>query len=467
MYEPDPVMQKDLELLGAVRESFKRGVTRDFSWRRSQLLALETFLVECEEEIAGALHADFRKSGPESFLTETGYLRSEIRFALNHLKAWMKPSHVSIPLIYQPAKAFYRPEPYGVVLIIGAWNYPLNLALAPLIGAVAAGNCVVLKPSEHAPHTSSLLAEKLPCYLDRSAIGVIEGDGEKSRELLLERFDYIFYTGSRMTGREVMHAAARHLTPLTLELGGKSPCIVDEKSDVRVAARRIVWAKFLNAGQTCISPDYVLVHHCREMELLREMQQALREFYGADPKQSPDYPRIVNDYHFQRLEKLLEASSVWSGGESDPAERYLAPTILRGVSADSLIMQSEIFGPLLPVIGYQDLAEAVALVQSEPEPLALYIFSSDPDVQELLMRQLRSGGVCINDLLFHAATPSLPFGGLGSSGFGAYHGRAGFETFSFQRSVLRRSLWPDPGLRYPPYGPVKFALLKRLVTFFH
>ncbi len=452
--------------LALLRETFESGVTRDLSWRISQLHALRAFLIEREHDIAAALHHDFRKSAAETFLTETGYLLGEIRFALKHIASWMKPRRASIPLIYQPAKASFSPEPYGVVLIIGAWNYPFNLSLAPLISAIAAGNCAVVKPSEHAPCSSALIAEGLGHYLDQNAIRVVEGGAEEAKALLAERFGYIFYTGSPAIGREVMLAAARHLTPLTLELGGKSPCIVEKSADIRVAARRIVWAKFLNAGQTCLAPDYVLVHEHREEELLHFMQEAITDFYGHDPRLSRDYPRIVNSDHFQRLKKLLDDSSVWCGGQSDHAERYIAPTILRGVSVNSPLMQLEIFGPLLPVIAYSELSEALDLIRSLDEPLAIYLFSSDRNVQELVVRHSRSGGVCINDLFFQAALHSLPFGGLGNSGFGAYHGRAGFETFSFQRSVLRRSFSPDPAIRYPPYRWWKYRLLKPFVTFF-
>ncbi len=452
--------------LAVLRETFESGITRDYCWRRSQLLALERFLVEREGEIAAAVHDDFRKSAAESFLTETGYLRGEIRFALKQLKSWMKPRRVFVPLIYQPSKGSCSREPFGVVLIIGAWNYPFNLSLAPLISAIAAGNCAVVKPSEHAPRSSALIAEGLGHYLDQSAVRVIEGGAEVAKALLAERFGYIFYTGSLAIGREVMLAAARHLTPLTLELGGKCPCIVEESSDLKVAARRIVWAKFLNGGQTCLAPDYVLVHEKREAELLHHMQEAITDFYGDDPRLSPDYPRIVTMDHFLRLKKLLDGSSVSIGGRCDQAERYIAPTILRGVTPASPVMQSEIFGPLLPVIAYARLSDALDMIRNGKEPLALYLFSSDRNVQEWVVRHSRSGGVCINDLLFQSALHKLPFGGLGHSGFGAYHGRAGFETFSFQRTLLNRSLYPDPDLRYPPYSSRKFRFLKRLVTFF-
>ena len=452
--------------LALLRETFQQGITRELTWRRLQLLALDRFLVEREKDIADAVRDDFRKSAAETFLTETGYLRDEIRFALKHLKSWTKPCRVSVPLLYQPAKGSYSREPYGVVLIIGAWNYPLQLSLAPLVSAFAAGNCAVIKPSEHAPHTSSMIAEGLGHYLDGRAVCVIEGGVEKAKALLEQQFDYIFYTGSHAIGREVMSAAARYLTPLTMELGGKCPCIVDENTDIRVASRRIVWAKFLNAGQTCLAPDYVLVHEKREDELLCFMQDAITSFYGDDPRMSGDYPRIVNEFHLKRLETLLDVSSPWSGGETEAGERYVAPTILRGVAPTSALMQSEIFGPLLPVIAYKELGEALDIIRNGKEPLAIYLFSSDREVQERVMHHSRSGGVCINDLLFQAALHTLPFGGIGSSGFGAYHGKAGFETFSFQRSVLHRALYPDPALRYPPYNSRKFGFLKQLLTLF-
>jgi aldehyde dehydrogenase (NAD+) len=458
--------EQGFPVLELLRASFEEGRTREYLWRRSQLLALEAFLVEREGEIAAALHADFRKSAPETFLTETGYLRSEIRFALKHLKSWMKPLRVSVPLLYQPAKGFCCREPYGVVLVIGAWNYPLNLSLAPLVSALAAGNCAVVKPSEYAAHTSAVIAAGLRDYLDNHAICVIEGGVDVARALLEERFDYIFFTGGRSTGRKVMHAAARHLTPLTLELGGKCPCMVDESCNLRVAARRIVWAKFLNAAQTCIAPDYVLVHEKSEAELLRQMHLALADFYGDDPKSSPDFPRIGTVDNFLRLEKLL-AESQSLPGAADRDERYIPPTILHGVTLDSPVMQTEIFGPLLPVITFSDIGEALDVIKRGKEPLAIYLFSSRQDLQNRVLRQTRSGGVCINDLLFHASIPKLPFGGLGRSGFGSYHGKAGFDTFSFQRSVLRRSCYPDPDLRYPPYGILKFRFLKSLLTFFH
>lgn len=459
-------MQKDqlFPELSVLRETFQKGITLDLKWRGAQLLALDSFLVEREAEISRALHDDLRKSRAEAFLTETNFLRGEIRFALRHLQSWMKPHRVLVPLLYQPAKAHYSREPYGVVLIFGAWNYPLQLCLAPLTSALAAGNCAVIKPSELAPHTSAVIAKGVKEYLDQSAICVIEGGREKAKALLEQRFDYIFYTGSPEIGREVMVAAAKHLTPLTLELGGKCPCIVEKDTDIMVAGRRIVWAKFLNAGQTCLAPDYLLVHEKRANELFLSMQQAITDFYGADPRESCDYPRIINEYHLKRLEGLLDGESIACGGVVDIADQYIAPTILCGVRPESPLMQSEIFGPLLPVITYRNLDEALAYIRSKKEPLAIYLFSSDRQVQERVLHHTRSGGLCVNDLLFQAAIHALPFGGFGGSGFGAYHGYAGFETFTFQRSVLSRALSPDPALRYPPYRHPAFGWLRWLMS---
>jgi len=445
---------------------FDSGTTRLFEWRRAQLRALDAFLRERESAIAEAVHADLGKPVPETWLTETGYLRTEIRYALRNLRRWMRPKRVGVPLHYQFARAFVEREPVGVALIIGAWNYPLQLCLAPLIGAVAGGNCAVLKPSELAPATSALLASELGRYLDPQAIRVVEGDGEVSARLLEHRFDHIFFTGSRRTGQVVMQAAARHLTPVTLELGGKCPVIVTETADLRVAARRIVWAKFLNAGQTCVSPDYLLVHQSVEERLLELMKEVLAKFYGPDFRSSAHYGRIVDGRNVRRLAALQREGTLVAGGASDEALRYVEPTIVRNVPLDSELMTEEVFGPVLPVRTFSSIPEASEVVASQPEPLAVYLFSRDSGEQRELMRLTRSGTVCCNDLLFQASVPGLPFGGRGKSGMGRYHGKAGFDTFTSERSVLSRSGFPDPDLRYPPYTAGRFGLLKRIVNFF-
>lgn len=460
-------VQYEAGMHAGLKRCFDSGRTRSAEWRITQLQGLEAFLQRRESAIAHAIHADFRKSSAESWLTETSYLLSEIRHVRRHLRRWLKPRRVPVPLHYQPGRAMVTREPLGVVLIIGAWNYPLQLCLAPLIGAIAGGNCAVVKPSELAPETSRLLATELASYVDASAIMVVEGGQDETRELLRYRFDHIFFTGSRHKGQEVMHAAAGHLTPVTLELGGKCPCIVTESADLKRAARRIVWAKFLNAGQTCISPDYLLVHESVEKPLLELMCSALERFYGSDPMESPDYARVVDDRQFDRLRSYLTEGEIVAGGAVDPVQRYMAPTVIRGVTPDSRLMKEEMFGPVLPVLTVSSLAQATEIVRNGGEPLAIYLFSRDSGDLRFLRERTLSGGICCNDLLFHASIMGLPFGGRGMSGTGAYHGQAGFETFTAPRSVLVRSGGlPDPDLRYPPYGEGKMRLLRRIVNLF-
>ena len=454
------------ELCSELRRYFECGITRSYQWRRTQLLMLRRFLQEREKQIYDALHSDFRKSRAETFFTEIHYLATEINLALRHLKSWMKPRKVFTPLRYQPGKSYYYREPYGVVLVMGAWNYPLQLAIAPAVNAVAAGNCVLIKPSERAPATSGLLVEAVRQYLDEKAIKVFPGGVEESRQMLEEPFDYIFFTGGNAAGRQVMEKAAKHLTPVSLELGGKNPCVVDQHTNIPVAARRIVWAKFLNAGQTCIAPDYVLVNRNAEEKLLRCMKEAVDAFYGAQPEKSQDYPAVITAERLERLAGYLAGSVVVTGGTIDRERLYCAPTILRDVSPDSAIMKDEIFGPVLPVLNYSEPSEALSIMHSARHPLAVYVFSADRSFQRYILENTRSGGVCINDLMFQAAVPSLPFGGVGESGMGVYHGRAGFETFSRPRSVHVKSTFPENVLRYPPFNEIKFRWLRRLFRLF-
>jgi len=450
--------------LDGMRRVFRSGLTRTYAWRRGQLLALRSLLIEGEKELAAAVHADLGKSAAEFFLTEISFVAGEIRHALKHLGSWMRPAGRIVPLHYLFGSASVCHEPHGVVLIIGAWNYPLQLVLAPLVSALAAGNCVVLKPSESAPRTSAVIAGLAGTCLDSRAVRVVEGGHAETRLLLEHRFDFIFYTGSRSGGRDVMLAAARKNVPVALEMGGKNPCIVERDANLAVAARRIVWAKFLNAGQTCIAPDYLLVHHEVEARLLILMQEAISEFYGSDPAASPDYSRIVNDRHFLRLESLLRSDRIVSGGQHERAARYIAPTIIRATAASPL-MQEEIFGPLLPVLTYTSIDQAIDCIGERDDPLAIYLFTESRSLKKLVVRETRSGSFCCNDLLFQSAIHSLPFGGTGMSGFGRYHGKAGFETFSASRSVLFKSSFPDPGLRYPPYNRGKFSILRKIVRF--
>jgi len=446
-----------------LRASFDAGTTRPLAWRRHQLAQLAKLMDDHAADFLAALKADLGKPELEARVTDVSIVRNDARFALKNLAAWTRPQKVRTPLEQQPARARIVREPLGVVLVISPWNYPVQLLLSPLVGAIAAGNCAVLKPSEVTPHVSEQIGRLVPEYLDPDCIAVVQGGVDETSTLLRERFDHILYTGNGNVARVVMEAAARHLTPVTLELGGKSPCIVDANVDLEVAARRIAWGKFLNAGQTCVAPDYVLVHESREEDLLAALKDALREFYGDDPKQTPDYGRIVNERHHRRLAVLLKDGEVVVGGQVDESDRYVAPTILRKVSPDAPVMADEIFGPILPVLTVRSIDEAVRFVNARPKPLALYVFTSDPKVGEDVLARTSSGGACVNATIWHLANPNLPFGGVGPSGMGAYHGRDSFETFSHRKSVVTKSTRVDPKLAYPPYTRLKTQLLKRLL----
>lgn len=446
------------------RAFFQSGATRPLEFRREQLSKLHDAIENRESALAAALYSDLRKSPTESYATEIGLVLSEIRYARRHLAAWMKPQRRRAPLITWPSRGFIRPEPYGVALIIGPWNYPFQLILTPLVGAIAAGNCAVLKPSEFAPHTSAVVAQIIKDTFPEEYLFVAQGEQNVAEALLNERFDAIFFTGSSVVGRRVMAAAARHLTPVTLELGGKCPCLICADAPMDITARRIVWGKFMNAGQTCVAPDYVLVDECVRNRLIEEMKRALNEFYGQNPQQSPDYSRLINRRHFDRLDSYLRCGHIVCGGQQDADDLYLAPTILSDVPLDAPVMQEEIFGPILPVLGYTSLDEALALLRERPTPLALYLFTKDRRMQEHVLATIRSGGVCLNDTITHMIGKDLPFGGLGDSGLGACHGKASFDAFTHRRSVLFRSMAFDPRVRYPP-PRLKLALLKRVYRY--
>lgn len=436
---------------------FNKHQTKKLSFRIEQLKLLKQAILDNEAAITKALKADLNKSELESYVTEIGICLEEIKYALKHIRSWVKPKKVRTPLPYLPASSKVYSEPLGVVLVIGAWNYPLQLIISPLIGAIAAGNCVIIKPSEIAVNTSTLLAEIIPKYFDSSFISVVEGGKEVTEQLLEEKFDHIFFTGSTQVGKIIMSAAAKQLTPVTLELGGKSPCIVDADTYLEYTARRIVWGKFLNAGQTCVAPDYLLVDRKIKKDLLEHLKQIIQEFYGTTPETSPDYARIINQHHFQRLCELLKTGEIVVGGDTNPSNYYIAPTVIDAVSPEEGVMQEEIFGPILPVIEYTNLSEAIAFVNAKPKPLALYFFSNNKQHQNQVLQETASGGACINDTIVQMAFPGLPFGGVGDSGIGRYHGKTSFETFSHQRSVLHKSFWLDVKLRYAPYkGKLKF-----------
>ena len=447
-----------------LRASFESRRTRPLEYRLEQLAGLARFLKECEPEIDKAIHQDLGRPSIEIYSSEIAFVASEVALTRKKLRSWSKPQRVPTSLVGQPGRSRIYHDPLGVVLIIGPWNYPLQLVLVPLVGAIAAGNCAIIKPSEVVPATSALLAERLPQYLDPECVQIMEGGVDLTTELLALRFDHIFYTGNGTVGRIVMEAAAKHLTPVTLELGGKSPCIVDRETDLDVAARRIVWGKYYNAGQTCVAPDYVLVHQGVEEALLSRMKETIRAFFGDDPRNSPDYGRIVNARHHRRLMKLIPGSGeVFAGGDASEDDRYIAPTILRNVPADAPAMADEIFGPILPVLPMKDIETAIAFVNQRPKPLAFYLFSNDPLVQETVLARTTAGGVTINHTLLHLTVPSLPFGGVGPSGMGAYHGRATFETFSHKKSVLFKPTWLDPSFFYPPYTNFKQKLVRKLL----
>ncbi|MDQ3738930.1 MAG: aldehyde dehydrogenase family protein [Actinomycetota bacterium] len=452
------------DVVERVRQGFADGVVRDLASRQTQLRQLRRFLVECDTEISRALQEDLGKPATEAYGTEIGFTIAEIDHALAHVQKWCAPTKVRVPLTFRPATAAIVPEPLGTVLIIAPWNYPVQLSLAPLVAVLAAGNTAVLKLSEVSASTSALLARRLPEYLDARAVGVVTGAVAESTALLRERFDHIFFTGNGTVARVVMRAAAEHLTPVTLELGGKSPVIVASDADINIAARRIVWGKFVNAGQTCLAPDYVLVNRDVEDRLLGALLRAIHDMYGESPSTSADYGRIVSDRHFDRLTGLLEAGgfeAVVTGGSHNRERRYFAPTVLAGVEPDATIMGEEIFGPILAVLAVDGLDEAVNFVNERPKPLALYVFSEHAATAERLVERTTSGGVTINHTLLHCAVNGLPFGGVGDSGMGAYHGRAGFDTFSHHKSVLTKSTRPDPSIMYPPYKRWKDIIIRR------
>jgi aldehyde dehydrogenase (NAD+) len=451
------------QTVGAARTSFQRGVTRPLSWRRRTLETLREHITASEPALTDALTADLGKPPIEGWVTEIGFVIADIEHTLDNIGLWTRPRRVPTPLVCRPGSSRIVFQPVGVVAVIAPWNYPFHLVVAPMVAAIAAGNAVVGKPSELAPATSAVVAELIRS-LDDPAVGVVVGGVPETTELLAQRFDHILYTGNGRVGRIVMRAAAEHLTPVTLELGGKSPAVVSRHARVETTARRIAWGKFLNAGQTCIAPDYVLVERPVHDELVAALGQSIDEFYGADPQASPDYARIVNDAHFDRLQRLLADGTVVAGGQTDREQRYIAPTVLTEVSRDSPVMEEEIFGPILPVLAVESIDEAIDVVNSGDEPLALYAFSERPDETRRIVARTTSGSACVNGTVVQVGNPNLPFGGVGESGMGAYHGRTGFETFSHRRGVLIRSTRVDPPLAYPPYTPRKQQILRRALT---
>ena len=450
--------------LEQMRDRVNRGETRSLNWRLEQLKRLRALVMNHEQEVLKALKQDLGKPPTEAYF-EVVALLQELKLTETNLRRWMRPRSVSVPLAQQPGQASVIPEPLGCVLIIGPWNYPFSLTLQPLISALAAGNTAVLKPSEHAPAVADLIERLIAVHLDDEVVSVQQGDGGVAAGLVAMPFDHIFFTGGGAVGSRVLAGAAPNLTPVTLELGGKSPALVLDGADLDVTARRLIWGKGLNAGQTCIAPDHLMVEPGLQAPLLRAMASARQEMYGDDPIRSGELARIINDHQFKRLERLLETARsddrILLGGEISPDERRIAPTMIRVDDRNDPLMQEEVFGPLLPVLAMNDLTGSLREIRRGPKPLALYLFGGTSMQQQQVLETTSSGGVCLNDVVMQVGVPDLPFGGVGSSGMGRYHGKSGFDTFSHQKAVLKRPFRFDFKLRYPPYK-LDLKLLRRL-----
>ena len=452
-------------LVAGQRAFFASGRTKEVGFRLAALRRLKEGIRRWEKEIAAALYQDLHKSPAESYMTEIGMALGEIEHLLKHTKEYARTRNVPATLSQFPAKCCVKKEPYGVTLVMSPWNYPFLLSLEPVAGAIAAGNCCILKPSAYAPAVSRLLRDLIgelfpPCY-----VAVTEGGREANARLLEQKFDYIFFTGSVEVGRLVMKKAAEHLTPVTLELGGKSPCIVEKDADLNLAAKRIVFGKFLNSGQTCVAPDYCLVQEEVLRPFLSCLVRWIRRFWGEHPLERPDYPRMINEKHFDRVMGLLAGQKTVTGGKGRRSTLQIAPTVLRDVSADAPVMQEEIFGPVLPVLSYRTLSEAEAFVAARPRPLALYLFTRNRNTVRRVTGKLSYGGGCVNDTILHLASPHMGFGGVGESGMGSYHGKKSFDTFTHEKSIVERRSRPDVPLRYPPYTRAKEKMLHRIRLF--
>ncbi len=430
---------------------FKTGITKSIDFRVQQLQRLKKVIKKLNSEILQALHDDLNKSSFEAYVSEIAVVNKEIEYFINNLKKLAKPERVKASPTTALSRNWIYKEPYGVVLVIAPWNYPFQLAILPMVGAIAAGNCVTIKPSEEARETSKII-DKLISYLyPDKYVATILGDEKTSQALTQLQFDYIFFTGSTRVGKLIMQDAAKNLIPVTLELGGKSPCIVDETADILLSAKRIVWGKFLNAGQTCIAPDYIMVHSAVKDELLKQCISQIKTLYSEEPLQNEQYTKIINQKHYLRLKAMIESSKVHYGGEMDETSNKISPTLIVEMDLESELMQEEIFGPLLPIVTYEEISEVVSFVQSKPKPLALYLFSNSKRNIRIISETLSFGGGCINDTLMHFSNHNLPFGGIGNSGMNAYHGKYSFEIFTHKKSVLESKSWFDISLKYPPY----------------
>lgn len=446
------------DLIQKQNDFFASQQTKDINFRKQSLKRLMQEIKDREDAICDALYADFKKPKFEALATETQLVLAELNYAIKNISKWSSPTLVETSWTNFPSKDWIQPEPYGKVLVISPWNYPFMLALAPVVGALAAGNTVVLKPSELSPNTSKIIAEIITKVFPPEHVGVVEGGVEVSQELLSKKWEYIFFTGSTRVGQIVYKSAAEHLTPVTLELGGKNPCIVDESAQIKLAAKRIAWGKFINAGQTCLAPDYILVHESVKDLLVEQLKQQIQQFYGENVETSPDFARMATTKHYQELKKSLEGQKVLFGGDYNDKDQYISPTLVDGPDMQSILMTGEIFGPILPIISYTTEADLDQYILSHPEPLALYVFSRKGSFQKKIMSRYRFGGGAINDTVIHISNKQLPFGGVGQSGMGGYHGKHSFDLFSHHKSVVKRSNWLDVPLRYAPYKiPIRWV----------
>lgn len=453
------------ELINHQKQYFKSQHTKDVSKRITLLKALKKEILAREQEVYDALYNDFRKSEFESYLSEYAIVISELNLAIKNLKRWAKPKMVKPTVLTFPALDYIYKEPFGTVLVIGPWNYPFLLTMEPMIMAVAAGNTVVIKPSELTTHTSALISDIIVKVFDKKYVASVPGGVETATQLLEQRWDYIFFTGSVSVGRIVAQAAAKHLTPVTLELGGKSPCIIDETSNLKLAARRLVWGKFVNGGQTCIAPDYILAHSKIKADFIAEFKKAIVRAYGENPQNSEDFPRIINNRNVDRLKAMLENVNIVHGGHVDESDRYIAPTLIDEPGLDSAVMQEEIFGPILPIFSYETEEDIERIIWRYEKPLSFYVFSRNKAFVNRMLSKFSFGGGAVNDPLIHFGNHRLPFGGVGESGMGAYHGRKGFDTFSHSKAVSKRGNWSDPPVRYAPYKG-KLGIIKKMFKWF-
>lgn len=451
------------ELTALQRDYFYSGATLSYAARMDALKRLKWALEKYEPELEQALYKDLHKAKMESLMAEIALTKAELNYCIRHLGEWMRREHVKSNLANFSSSSFTIAEPYGVVLIMAPWNYPVMLCLEPLINALAAGNCVILKPSAYAPETMEVLANMIAACFKPEYVAVVKGGRKENTELLEQRFDKIFFTGGVTVGRLVMEKAARYLTPVTLELGGKSPCIVDRTANIKLAARRIIFGKILNSGQTCVAPDYLLVHPAVKQKLIVAMKQELRKMLGNDPLVNEEYPRMVNQKHYDRVMGLIKSGHVITGGYGNPSTLQIAPTILDGVTLDSPVMKEEIFGPVLPILTFESREDLQRILRHFDKPLALYLFTGDKNMERWALKHLSFGGGCINDTIVHLATSEMSFGGVGGSGMGSYHGKNGFETFSHRKSILKKHQWIDLPMRYHPYTEWKEKVIRAVL----